>query len=97
MKKKKLKNTIIVFLFLIASCSQNPNALKFNKQSSNYKTCLKDADHNIEKSFNINQDRNDMLQTDDTMVDLYNIENDIDEIKLSQKRAKMVENCMKSR
>ena len=97
MKKKIFINKIILILFVISSCSLNLNTSKFNKQSSNYKTCLKDADHNIEKSFNINQDRNDMLQTDDTMVDLYNIENDIDEIKLSQKRAKMVENCMKSR
>ena len=36
-----------------------------------------------------------MLQTDDTMIDLYNIENDIDEIKFSQKRTKMIEDCMK--
>ena len=36
-----------------------------------------------------------MLQTDDTMIDLYNIGNDIDEIKLSQKRIKMIEDCMK--
>ena len=37
-----------------------------------------------------------MLQTDDTMIDLYNIGNDIDEIKLSQRRQKMIEDCMKS-
>ena len=63
----------------------------------NYKVCLKDADHNIEKSININQDRIDMLQTDDTMIDLYNIGNDADEIQLSRTRNKMIEDCMKSR
>ena len=38
-----------------------------------------------------------MLQTDDTMIDLYNIENDIDEIKLSQRRKEMIKDCMKSK
>ena len=38
-----------------------------------------------------------MLQTDDTMIDLYNIGNDIDEIKLTQTRTQMIEDCMKSR
>ena len=36
-----------------------------------------------------------MLQTDDTMIDFYNIENEIDEIKLSKSRSKMIEDCMK--
>ena len=86
---------IIFLLFLIASCSQNFNTSEFNKQSSKYKICLKDANHNIQKNINIKQDRIDMLQSDDTMIDLYNIENDIDEIKFSQKRTKMIEDCMK--
>ena len=38
-----------------------------------------------------------MLQNDDTMIDFYNINNDIDEIKLSQKRNEMIDDCMKSR
>ena len=97
MKKKNLKSKIIFVLFLIVSCTQNYSTSKFNKQTSKYKICLKDANHNIEKNININQDRIDMLQTDDTMIDLYNIGNDIDEIKLSQKRTKMIEDCMKSR
>ena len=46
---------------------------------------------------NIKQDRIDMLQTNDSMIDLYNIENDMDEIKLSQKRAEMIDDCMKSK
>jgi len=86
---------IIFLLFLIASCSQNFNTSQFNKQTPKYKICLQDANHTIEKNININQDRIDMLQTDDTMIDLYNIGNDIDEIKLSQKRVKMIEDCMK--
>ena len=86
---------IIFLLFLIASCSQNFNTSEFNKQSSKYKICLKDANHNIQKNIDIKQDRIDMLQSDDTMIDLYNIENDIDEIKFSQKRTKMIEDCMK--
>ena len=98
MKKKNLKNKIVLFiLFLIISCSQNFNSFQFNKQSSKYKICLEDANYNIEKKININQDRINMLQTDDTMIDLYNIENDIDEIKLSQTRTRMIEDCMKSR
>ena len=97
MIKKKLKNKIFFILFLIASCSQNLSTPQFNKQSLIYKVCLKDADHNIEKSININQDRIDMLQTDDTMIDLYNIGNDADEIQLSRTRNKMIEDCMKSR
>ena len=92
-----MKKKIIFLLFLIAACSQNFNTSEFNKQSSNYKICLKDANDNIETSININQDRIDMLQTDDTMVDSYNIGNDIDNIKLSKKREKMIEDCMKSR
>jgi len=94
--KKNLKNKIFFVLILIISCNQNFDNYQFNKQSSNYKICLKDANHNIEKNININQERIDMLQTDDTMVDLYNIGNDIDEIKLSQRRQKMIEDCMKS-
>ena len=97
MKKIILKNIIILFLFLTVGCGQSFNTSKFNKQSSNYKICLKDANDNIETSININQDRIDMLQTDDTMVDSYNIGNDIDNIKLSKKREKMIEDCMKSR
>ncbi len=97
MKNKILKNKIVFILFLIISCSQSFNTFQFNKQSSKYKICLEDANHNIEKNININQDRIDMLQTDDTMIDLYNIGNDIDEIKLSQTRTQMIEDCMKSR
>ena len=90
-----MKKKIIFILFLIEACSQNFNTSEFNKQSSKYKICLKDANHNIQKNINIKQDRIDMLQSDDTMIDLYNIENDIDEIKFSQKRTKMIEDCMK--
>ena len=97
MKKIIFKNTLILFLFLTVGCGQSFNTSKFNKQSSKYKICLKDANHNIQKNININQDRIDMLQTDDTMVDSYNIGNDIDNIKLSKKRKKMIEDCMKSR
>ena len=97
MKKIIFKNTFILFLFLTVGCEKSFNTSKFNKQSSNYKICLKDANDNIETSININQDRIDMLQTDDTMVDSYNIGNDIDNIKLSKKREKMIEDCMKSR
>ena len=92
-----MKKKFIFLLLLIASCSQNFNTSEFNKQSSKYKICLKDANHNIQKNINIKQDRIDMLQSDDTMIDLYNIENDIDEIKFSQKRTKMIEDCMKSK
>ena len=88
---------IIFLLFLIASCSQNFNTSQFNKQTPKYKICLQDANHNIETSMNIKQDRIDMLQTNDSMIDLYNIENDMDEIKLSQKRAKMIDDCMKTK
>ena len=88
MKKIIIKNTIILILFLTVGCGQNFNTSKFNKQSSNYKICLKDANDNIETSINVNQDRIDMLQTDDTMIDLYNIGNDIDNIKLSKKKRK---------
>ena len=92
-----MKKKFIFLLFLIASCSQNFNTSEFNKQSSKYKICLKDANHNIQKNINIKQDRIDMLQSDDTMIDLYNIENDIEEIKFSKKRTNMIEDCMKSR
>ena len=97
MKKSFLKNKIVFVLFLVISCSQSFNTLQFNKQSSKYKICLEDANYNIEKNININQDRINMLQTDDTMIDLYNIGNDIDEIKLTQTRTQMIEDCMKSR
>ena len=97
MKKKNSKKIIIFLLFLIASCSQNFNTSQFNKQTPKYKICLQDANHNIEKNININQDRIDMLQTDDIMIDLYNIGNDTDEIKLSQRRTEMIQDCMKSR
>ena len=90
-----MKKKIIFLLFLITACSQNFNTSEFNKQSSKYKICLKDANHNIQKNINIKQDRIDMLQSDDTKIDLYNIKNDIDEIKFSQKRTKMIEDCMK--
>jgi len=92
-----MKKKIIFLLFLITACSQNFNTSEFNKQSSKYKICLKDANHNIQKNINIKQDRIDMLQSDDTMIDLYNIENDIEEIKFSKKRTNMIEDCMKSR
>ena len=95
--KKKNSNIIIFLLFLIVSCSQSFNTSKFSKQTPKYKICLQDANHNIEKNINIQQDRIDMLQTDDTMIDLYNIENDIDEIKLSQRRKEMIKDCMKSK
>tara|TARA_Y100000590_G_C15644520_1_gene986322 strand:- start:1077 stop:1364 length:288 start_codon:yes stop_codon:yes gene_type:complete len=94
---KKKSKIIIFLLFLIASCSQNFNISEFNKQTPKYKICLQDANHNIETSMNIKQDRIDMLQTNDSMIDLYNIENDMDEIKLSQKRAKMIDDCMKTK
>lgn len=92
-----MKKKFIFLLFLITACSQNFNTSEFNKQSSKYKICLKDANHNIQKNINIKQDRIDMLQSDDTMIDLYNIENDIEEIKFSKKRTNMIEDCMKSR
>ena len=92
-----MKKKFIFLLFLITACNQNFNTSEFNKQSSKYKICLKDANHNIQKNININQDRIDMLQSDDTMIDLYNIENDIEEIKFSKKRTNMIEDCMKSK
>ena len=92
-----MKKKFIFLLFLITACNQNFNTSEFNKQSSKYKICLKDANHNIKKNININQDRIDMLQSDDTMIDLYNIENDIEEIKFSKKRTNMIEDCMKSK
>ena len=97
MKKKIFINKIILILFVISSCSLNLNTSEFNKQSSNYKICLNDANSNIEKKVNINQDRNDMLQTDDALIDLYNIENEIDKTKLSNVRTEMIDDCMKSR
>ena len=97
MKKKFLKNKIVFVLFLIISCSQSFNTFQFNKQTPKYKIWLQDANHNIEKNININQDRINMLQTDDIMIDLYNIGNDTDEIKLSQRRTEMIQDCMKSR
>ena len=55
------------------------------------------TDVNRENLQNINQDKIDILQTDDTMVDFYNIDNDIDKINLSKKRNKMINECMKIR
>ena len=95
MKDIFLKIFSILFLFIILSCSQNYMTTKYNKKNSDYKTCLSDANDNITMSVNINQDRIDMLQNDDTMIDFYNI--NIDEIKLSQKRNEMIDDCMKSR
>ena len=95
--KKILKNIIFLAVFLITSCSQNFNTSKYNKQSTKYKICLQDADRNTVKNININEDRNDILQTDDTMIDLYNIGNDIDTTKLSKRRSVMIEDCMKSK
>ena len=46
---------------------------------------------------NINQDKIAILQTDDTMIDFYNIDNDIDKINLLKKRNKMIDECMKRR
>ena len=59
--KKFLKKNIIFVFILIISCGQNLNTQKFNKQSTKYKVCLKDANHNIERKININQDRIEML------------------------------------
>ena len=95
--KKILKKKFIFLLFISTACSQNFNTSKFDKQTPKYKICFKDANHSIEKNININQDRIDMLQSDDTMIDLYNIENDIEEIKFSKKRTNMIEDCMKSK
>tara|TARA_B100000029_G_scaffold501619_2_gene575419 strand:- start:1684 stop:1968 length:285 start_codon:yes stop_codon:yes gene_type:complete len=84
---------ILPILFLV-SCANDMNFSNFNKKNKNYKVCLNDANHNINTKVNINQDRNDMLQTDDTMVDLYNIGNEIDQIKLSNKRDDMIKDCL---
>ena len=82
MKIKSVKNIVFLFIFLVSSCSQNMNNADLNlyKKANNadYKACLSDANYNIEKLDNINQDRISILQTDDTMIDFYNIDNDID-------------------
>ena len=94
------KNFFLIFPILYG-CTENISSDSFEmyKKSDNpdFKVCLTDANDNIYKSYNINQDRNAVLQTDDTMVDFYNIENDIDNIKLSAKRNKMINECMKNR
>ena len=96
------KKYFLILLPMLYSCSQNVymsnkyDHLKKNKNPA-YETCLNDANHNINTKVNINQDRNDMLQTDDTMVDLYNIGNEIDEIKLSNKRNEMIKDCLNKR
>ena len=92
-----MKKKFIFLLFLITACNQNFSTSQFNKQTPKYKICLNDANHIIEKNINIKEDRIDILQTDDTMIDLYNIENDIEEIKFSKKRTNMIEDCMKSK
>ncbi len=92
-----IKIYIILPLLILAACSNDMKFSNFNKKNNNYKTCLNDANHNINTKVNINQDRNDMLQTDDTMVDLYNIGNEIDEIKLSNKRNEMIKDCLNKR
>ena len=101
MKFKSVKNIVFLFIFLVSSCSQNMNNADLNlyKKANNadYKACLSDANYNIEKLDNINQDRISILQTDDTMIDFYNIDNDIDKIKLSNKKNKMINDCMKRR
>jgi len=101
MKIKSVKNIVFLFIFLVSSCSQNMNNADLNlyKKANNadYKACLSDANYNIEKLDNINQDRISILQTDDTMIDFYNIDNDIDKIKLSNKKNKMINDCMKRR
>ena len=94
------KNFFLIFPILYG-CTQNINSANFDKykktNSYDYKVCLSDANHSIDKLYNINQDRITVLQTDDTMVDFYNIENDIDNIKLSAKRNAMIDECMKNR
>ncbi len=96
------KKYFLILLPMLYSCSQNVymsnkyDHLKKNKNPA-YETCLNDANHNIENLQNINQDKIDILQTDDTMVDFYNIDNDIDKINLSKKRNKMINECMKIR
>ena len=101
MKIKPVKNIVFLFIFLVISCSQNMDTadLNFYKKTNNadYKACLSDANYNIEKIDNINQDRISVLQTDDTMIDFYNIENDINNIELSTKRNEMIDDCMKNR
>ena len=94
------KNFFLIFPILYG-CTQDISSSNFDIykkiNSSDYKICLSDANHSIDKLYNINQDRIVVLQTDDTMVDFYNIENDIDNIKLSAKRNKMIDECMKNR
>ena len=69
----------------------------YKKNNNDYKICLADANYNIEKADNINEDRAFVLQTDDTMVDFYNIDNDIDKMELSNKRKEMVKECIENR
>mgnify|MGYP001454803542 CR=1 FL=1 len=95
------KKYFLILLPMLYSCSQDTYVSKYDhlKKIKNpaYETCLNDANYNIENLQNINQDKIDILQTDDTMVDFYNIDNDIDKINLSKKRNKMINECMKRR
>ena len=95
------KKILFLTLLIIYGCSQNSTVYKYklyNKKNNNdYKICLADANYNIEKADNINEDRAFVLQTDDTMVDFYNIDNDIDKMELSNKRKEMVKECIENR
>ena len=101
MKILTVKKSFFLIFPILYGCTQNINSANFDKykktNSSDYKVCLSDANYSIDKLYNINQDRIAVLQTDDTMVDFYNIENDIDNIKLSAKRNSMIDECMKNR
>ena len=91
MKILTIKKSFFLILPILYSCSQDIS------NNADYKVCLIDANHRINKLYNINQDRIAVLQTDDTMVDFYNIQNDIDNIELSKKRNVMIDDCMKNR
>ena len=101
MKILTIKKSFFLILPILYSCSQDISSSKFKmykkSNNANYKVCLNDASHRINKLYNINQDRIAVLQTDDTMVDFYNIQNDIDNIELSKKRNVMIDDCMKNR
>ena len=97
-----LKVTFVpLILFVVYSCTSNVKESEYSlyklKKDKNYKICLEDANDQINQKHNINLDRIDLLQTDDTMTDFYNIDNEIDIIKLSAKREKMVTQCIKRR
>lgn len=101
MKINLFKKHFLIFLPMLYSCSQDMYISKYDHfkeiKNPNYETCLNDANHNIENLDNINQDKIAILQTDDTMIDFYNIDNDIDKINLLKKRNKMIDECMKRR